>query len=334
MPLYNEREARDTFPYFKPVSFNKTHRLSEEFEFTIHRAGHILGASFIRISGSGGKSILFSGDIGRLNDPVMKAPAAIQDADYLVVESTYGDRLHVKNDPTEDIERIVNETAARGGTLVIPAFAVGRAQIIMFYIHKLKTESRIPINLPVFLDSPMAINASDLLCKHSNDHRMPHDLCMDVCGIAKYTRTVKQSKDIYGRNNTMPKIIISASGMATGGRVLHHLKNYIDDARNTVLLPGFQARGTRGDRLASGEKKIKIHVQMFPVRAQVVKLDNMSAHADYKEILSWMSNIRSQPSKVFVVHGEPSSAQSMKNKIEKKFGWNTEVPEYAQAEEL
>ena len=180
----------------------------------------------------------------------------------------------------------------------------------------------------------MAISASDLLCKHLNDHRMPHDLCMDVCGIATYTRKVEKSKAIYNKNNNMPKIIISASGMATGGRVLHHLKHYIGDERNTVLLAGFQAGGTRGDRLARGEKEIKIHGQMFPVKAQIEKLDNMSAHADYGEILNWMENFNNPPRKVFVVHGEASAAQSMKDRIEKKFGWQADVPEYAQTEEL
>lgn len=334
VPLYTEQEARDTFPYFKPVDFGQTCNMSEELSFTLHRAGHILGASFIRITDGGGTSILFSGDIGRLDDPVMKAPAKIQDADYLVVESTYGDRQHDKNDPSDDLERIVRETAARGGTVVIPAFAVGRAQAMMFYIHKLKTEVRIPSSLPIFLDSPMAINTSDLLCKHLNDHRMPHDLCMDVCGIATYTRTAEQSKAIYNKNNNMPKVIISASGMATGGRVLHHLKHYLGDARNTILLAGFQAGGTRGDRLARGEKEIKIHGQIWPVLAQIEKLDSMSAHADYQEILKWMENFNNPPRKIFVVHGEATAAQSMRDKIEEKFGWNADVPEYMQTEEL
>lgn len=334
VPLYTEKEARDTFPYFQPVDFGQLHNLNEELNFTLHRAGHILGASFIRISNSSGTSILFSGDIGRLNDPVMKEPAKIQDADYLVVESTYGNRLHDKNDPTDDIARIVNETAARGGTVVIPAFAVGRAQALMYYIHKLKTEGIISNNIPVFLDSPMAVNASDLLCKHINDHRLPHDLCTDVCEIAQYTRSVEQSKAIYNKNNNMPKIIISASGMATGGRVLHHLKHYVGDARNTIILAGFQAAGTRGDRLARGEKEVKIHGQMFPVQAQIEKLDNMSAHADYQEILTWMENFNTPPRKIFVVHGEATAAQSMRDKVEEKFSWNAEVPEYGQIEEL
>lgn len=334
LPLYTEDDARKTFALFKPLDFGKTHKLTEELTFTLHRAGHILGASFIRISDGGGTSILFSGDIGRLNDPVMKPPAKIQDADYLVVESTYGDRLHDKSDPTDDIERIINKTAARGGSVIIPVFAVGRAQAMLYYIHKLKSENRIKRHIPVFLDSPMAINASELLCKHTNDHRLSPGLCADICAVAECTRTVEESKAIYNKNNNMPKVIISASGMATGGRVLHHLKHHLGDPRNTILLAGFQAAGTRGDRLARGEKEIKIHGQMWAVNAEIEKLDNMSAHADYQEILNWMENFNSPPRKVFIVHGEPQAAQSMKEKIEEKFGWNAVVPEYLQEEDL
>lgn len=334
LPLYTEKDARDTFTYFKPVEFDQLQNIGEAISFTLHRAGHILGASFIRICDSEGTSIVFSGDIGRLDDPVMKAPAKIQDADYIVVESTYGNRLHDQNDPTAEIERIIQSTTAKGGTIVIPAFAVGRAQSILYYINKLKSEGRIFNNLPVFLDSPMAINASKLLCKHINDHRLSHDVCMDVCETASYTRTVEQSKSIYSENNNIPKVIISASGMATGGRILHHLKNYLPDSRNTVLLAGFQAAGTRGDRLDRGEKEVKIHGQMWPVNARIEKLDSMSAHADYEETLSWMENFNNPPRKVFVVHGEASAAQSMKEKIVDKFGWEAVVAEYMQAEEL
>ena len=332
LPLYTEQEALDCLKYFRPVEFGKPHRLNGELGFTLHRAGHILGASFIRVSDGGGTSILFSGDLGQGNDPVMKAPAQIQNADYLVVESTYGDRVHGKSDPTEDIEKIVNETAARGGTVVIPAFAVGRAQAIMYYLYKLKNERRISQSIPIYLDSPMAINASELLCKHLNDHRLPQGLCMDVCGIAEYTHTPEESKAI--NQSAMPKIIISASGMATGGRVLHHLKHYLGDIRNTILLAGYQATGTRGDRLARGETEIKIHGQMWPVRAQIAKLDNMSAHADSEGILEWMGHLTTPPHKVFVTHGEPESANALKEKIEQKFGWKAVVPDYMQTVEF
>lgn len=332
LPLYTEDEARASLKYFKPVSFGQPHRLTEELGFTLHRAGHILGAAFIRVSDGGGTSVLFSGDLGRMDDPVMKPPAQIQDTEYVVVESTYGNRLHGKTDPTEDLAAVVKRTVGRGGTLVIPAFAVGRAQFIMYHLHKLKAEKRIP-DARVYLDSPMAINVSDLLCKHLNDHRMPRTLCMDVCGIAEYTRTVEQSKAI-DRSNHMPKIIIAASGMATGGRVLHHLKHYIGDPRNTVLLAGFQAAGTRGARLARGETEIKIHGQMWPVKAEIVKLDNMSAHADYSEILSWLGHFTSRPHRIFVTHGEPEAAESLKQKIREKYGWDTVVPVYKQTEEF
>lgn len=332
LPLYTEKDARECLKYFKPLPFGQTYNLGRDLSFMFHRAGHILGAAFIRIS-DGYTSILFSGDIGRLHNPVMKPPAKIQDADYLVVESTYGDRLHNADDPTEDIEKIVRRTVARGGTLVIPAFAVGRAQMLLYHFYILKSERRIP-NIPVYLDSPMAINATDLLHRHMNDHRLSPEECAAVCNVATYTRTVAESKAISENNNSMPKVIISASGMATGGRVLHHLKHYIGDPRNTILLAGFQAAGTRGDRLARGEKEIKIHGHLWPVRAEIVKLDNMSAHADYSEILTWLENFSSPPRRVFVTHGELEAAQAMKEKIEERFEWNVTVPSYGHEEEL
>lgn len=332
LPLYTEQEARDCLKYFRPLPFGQAHVLSGELNFAFHRAGHILGAAFIRVS-DGYTSVLFSGDIGRFHNPIMKPPAKIQDADYLVVESTYGDRLHDKDDPTDDIEQIVRRTVARGGTLVIPAFAVGRAQILLYHFYVLKSEKRIP-DIPIYLDSPMAINVTDLLHMHMNDHRLSPEECDAVCNVATYARTVAESKAISDNNNGMPKVIISASGMATGGRVLHHLKHYIGDPRNTVLLAGFQAAGTRGDRLDRGEKEIKIHGHFWPVRAEIVRLDNMSAHADYNEILTWLENFRSPPRRVFVTHGELEAAQAMKEKIEEKFGWNVIVPSYMHKEDL
>lgn len=333
LPLYTEEDARQCLSLFKPVSFGEKHQLSDDIFFTLHRAGHILGASFVRLVAGNGTSILFSGDIGRMNDPVMKPPAQMQGADYLVVESTYGDRLHGLSDPESDIEAIVNKTVASGGTVLIPAFAVGRAQEIMYYLHKLKVEGRIPRNLPIYLDSPMAISASELMSKHLNDHRLSQDLCFDVCNIAEYTRTQEESKSLDAQLS-MPKIIISASGMATGGRILHHLKYYLGDRRHAILLAGYQAEGTRGDRLARGEKEIKIHGQMWPVHAGIFKLDNMSAHADSGEILSWLGHFTSPPRKTFITHGAISAAEALKKKIEEQFSWNVDIPVYQQQEEL
>jgi metallo-beta-lactamase family protein len=333
LPLYTQQDAKKCLEQFRPVDYATPHRLSDFLEVSFHRAGHILGASCVHIS-DGSSSILFSGDLGRLNDPVMKAPVQMQGADYVVVESTYGGRLHGKSDPAEDLEQIVNRTVRRGGSLIIPAFAVGRAQMIMYYLHRLKAEKRIPGRLPVYLDSPMAINATELLHKYPNDHRLTEGLCKDVCDAAQYVQTTEESKQLDDNAANMPCVIISASGMATGGRILHHLKRFMGDARNTILLAGYQAAGTRGDRLARGEKEIKIHGQMRPVRAEVVRLDNMSAHADYAEVLKWMGSFKIRPRKVFVTHGESSAAQSLAEKIRAQYGWDAVVPEYTQQETL
>lgn len=333
LPLYTQEEAETALGHFRPVEFGKRYRIDGSLlGFTMYRAGHILGAAFIRID-DGMTSVLFGGDIGRLHNPVMKPPAKIQQADYLLVESTYGDRLHNTDDPTEDIFRIVRDTAARGGTVVIPAFAVGRTQAILYHLYLLKKQGRIA-DIPVFVDSPMAIRATALLSRHPADHRLSPDVCAEIDAMARYTTTTEESKEINSRHNGMPKVIVSASGMATGGRVLHHLKYYIGDARNTILLAGFQAEGTRGDRLVKGEKEISIHGQMWPVRAQIEKLDNMSAHADYSEILTWLENFNARPRRVFVTHGEAAAAAAMGAHISARFGWDTHVPAHGETVEL
>jgi metallo-beta-lactamase family protein len=264
----------------------------------------------------------------------MKPPVEIQPADYLVVESTYGDRVHDKSNPADDLESIINRTVQRGGSVIIPAFAVGRAQSLLYYIHQLKEEKRIPASLPVYLDSPMAVSATELLHKYLNDHRLPHNLCKDVCEAAKYTRTKEQSMALDSNNNGVPKIIISASGMATGGRVLHHLTHYLGDRRSTIVLAGYQAAGTRGDRLARGEDSIKIFGKFWPVAAEIVKMDTMSAHADYSEILQWLRGADKAPRKVFVTHGEPEAAKALCQRIEDELGWKAFVPAYGQTEEI
>jgi metallo-beta-lactamase family protein len=333
-PLYTRKEAIDTFRFFRPIPLGQPTHMDGGLTLTLYGGGHILGASIVRITSDDDTSIVFTGDLGRLNDPIMKPPAKIQSTDYLVTESTYGDRLHDVDNPIDDIERIVRRTVERGGSVVIPAFAVGRAQAIMYYLHKLKVEGRISNNLPVFLDSPMAISASDLLLKHPSTHRLSRKLCRAICNVATYTRTAEDSKSINSQNISMPKIIISASGMATGGRVLHHLKHYIGDPNNTILFAGFQAAGTRGDRLVRGETEIKIHGQMWQVLASIEELDNISAHADYAEILAWMKNFTSPPRKTFVVHGEPGSTERFREKIGQTLGWEAVAPKYLEEVEL
>lgn len=330
LPLYTEEDAFAALEHFKPLKFGQEYELSEFLNFSFSRAGHILGAACVKIS-DGQTSIVFSGDLGRPNDPVMKPPAQIEEADYLILESTYGDRLHEKKDVMEQIADIINRTFRRGGIVVIPSFAVGRAQLLMYYIHELIRMEEIP-NVPVYLDSPMAINATQQWQENINDHRLDAKKCGEVCRTARYTRTAEESKELD--NGPVPAIIISASGMATGGRVLHHIKHYIGDERNTILFAGYQAAGTRGARLVNGEKEIKIHGRMWPVRAEVDNLSTLSAHADYEEIIEWLRGFREQPRKVYLTHGEPEAAAAFKVHIEEALGWNVEIPEYKQTVEF
>lgn len=331
LPLYTEKEAKESLHYFHPVEFGKPYSLKEDLHFILNRSGHILGSSFITLSNNSKKSIVFSGDLGRLNDPIMTSPTKLHEATYIVIESTYGDRLHEKTDPSKKLGEVIRSTIEKGGSVVIPSFAVGRAQSILYYLHQLKTQNAIP-NIPIFLDSPMAVDTTRLLCKYKNDHRLSSSLCKEVSHIANYVTTVEFSKQLD--QSSMPSIIISASGMATGGRVLHHLKHFITDPKNTILFTGFQAGGTRGDRIIKGEKFIKIHGEMFPVRAHIEILHNLSAHADYEEILIWLGNFRRPPKKVFITHGEIGSAESLKSKIEERFGWDVYIPSYLYSEEL
>jgi metallo-beta-lactamase family protein len=331
LPLYGQHDAIQSLDQFQVVDFNKNIDIGGGLSFILRHSGHILGSAFVLLSNQK-TTITFSGDLGRLNDPILKPPVKLQNTDYLLIESTYGNRLHDTTDPIEKIGKIVTDTAAKGGTIVIPAFAVGRSQTMLYYINELKRLKKIP-NIPVFLDSPMAISASNLLCKYQKDHKLSADLCEDVCSVATYTREVEESKKIDA--SPMPKIIISASGMATGGRILHHLKHFIGDHKNTILFTGFQAGGTRGDRILKGEKEIKIHGEMHAVKARIETLTGTSAHADYSEILQWLGNFKKEPKKTFITHGEIEAAKSLKEKIEKQLGWkNVIIPEYLQSEIL
>ena len=330
LPLYTEKDALHALEYFEVVDFNTTFKLEKTFKTQFHHAGHILGAATISLQHKSNQ-ILFSGDLGRPHDPIMQAPDIITETDYLVIESTYGDRLHETQDPQEKLGEIIRETARRGGKVIIPAFAVGRAQSILYYLYQLKLTHQIP-PIPIYLDSPMAEDATKLLCKYKNEHRQTEELCAKFCSVAEYITTLDQSHEID--NMSMPSVIISASGMATGGRILHHLKALASDYRNTILFTGYQAGGTRGDRILKGEREIKIFGEMVPVKAHIESLSNLSAHADYQEILDWLSNFTRAPSKVFITHGEPSAALSLKNKIEHTLGWNCVIPHYLQKENL
>jgi metallo-beta-lactamase family protein len=256
----------------------------------------------------------------------MVDPELVPTADYLIVESTYGNRRHDPADPQDALAEVINRTTARGGTVVIPAFAVGRAQSLLYHLEQLSAAGRLR-NVPVFLDSPMAINASDMLCTHLDDHRLSADVCIRACGVATYVRGVEESKALT--NNPMPKVIISASGMATGGRVLHHLKRYAPDRRSTILFAGFQAASTRGAAMVAGVDAVKIHGEHIPVRAEVQNLSMLSAHADADEIMAWLHGFSRPPRMTFITHGEPDASNALKQRIEANLGWACTVPRLA-----
>jgi metallo-beta-lactamase family protein len=329
LPLYTEQDARDALARFEIVPFGKEHVPWPGWSWRLTRAGHILGAASVRVAWTGG-SILFSGDLGRSDDLLMRPPEAPQPADFVVVESTYGDRLHRDVDALSALAAIVNRTAARGGVVVIPSFAVGRAQTLLHCIHLLKEARRIP-DMPVYLNSPMAADVTRIYRHHLDEHLLSADQCAAMSSEATIVNTMEQSKRLNAL--TFPSIIVSASGMATGGRVLHHIKAYAPNARNTILFAGFQAAGTRGATLVSGAKEVKIHREYVPVRAEVANLDTLSAHADRAQLLAWL-NALPAPRRVFVTHGEPVAADALRLAIEERHGWPVTVPDYLESCEL
>ncbi|WP_269582861.1 MBL fold metallo-hydrolase RNA specificity domain-containing protein [Roseibium sp. Sym1] len=330
LPLYTRKDAEVSLEHFRPVDFNEQRDLFGKLSLCFRGAGHILGASSLELK-IDGRKIVFSGDLGRYGDSLMLDPAALHQADYLLVESTYGNRLHEGSDPEDVLADIITETAGRGGTVVIPSFAVGRAQALLFHIQQLKDTGRIP-DLPVFLDSPMAVSASEVFRRHLGAHRLSADQCSWSDNAAHYVRDVEESKALDW--NRMPKVIVSASGMATGGRVLHHLKHYAPDHRNTILFAGYQAGGTRGAALVAGATSVKIHGSQVPVRAQVDNLDMLSAHADADEIMRWLGNFEAPPKQTFITHGEPDAADALRHRIESELHWPCYVPDYREEIEL
>lgn len=330
LPLYTRDDAINALKQFQAINFGVLCPISPDCQFSFHRAGHILGASFVKIQ-FGSKTLLFTGDLGRPNDPIMTAPEVIEETDYLVIESTYGDRLHDREDPKERLGEIIRQTIARGGTVVIPAFAVGRAQTLLYYLYLLKQEAKIP-NVPIFLDSPMAINVTHLLQESIGDHKLPKILCDKVCDVAMYINTAEQSRFID--QSQQPAIIISASGMMEGGRILFHVEAFGTDPRNTLLFTGYQAEGTRGHKILNGEKIVKIHGKMIPIRSRIESISSISAHADYEDTLKWLSHFKRAPKKVFITHGEHKAALSLKSKIEERFGWPCFIPSYLYSEHL
>ena len=326
LPLYTQQDARSALEFLRPLPFDQDNAIKGGAGVRLRRAGHILGAASVQLE-LGDRTIVFSGDLGRYDDATMVDPVEIEHADYLVVESTYGNRLHTKVDPEKALADVIGTTIGRGGTVVIPAFAVGRTQSLLYYLDRLKATGRFA-NVPIFLDSPMAQDASEIFCRDFKDQKLQESVCRRACGVAHYVRSVDESKALM--ENPMPKVIISASGMATGGRVLHHFKRYAPDPKNTILFAGFQAGGTRGAAMVAGVDSVKIHGGYVAVRAEVKNLDMLSGHADADEILRWLRGFKTPPRMTFITHGEPTASDALRHRIEEELGWRCLVPDHGQ----
>lgn len=324
LPLYTVEDANRALKHLDAVDFDEPIRLSPASSARLLPAGHILGAAMIMIK-SAGKRVLFSGDLGRPNDPIMRPPTKVEGADVLVLESTYGNRKHSAANPELELGSHLDRALSRGGVVVIPAFAVGRAQILLHLVARLKGQGLIP-NVPVYLNSPMAVDATRIFHTYRSEHRLSIEECTAACRVAEFVNSPEASKELNQKQG--PMIIISASGMATGGRVLHHLKAFAPDPKNMILFSGFQAGGTRGAAMVGGADSIKIHGDYIPVRAEVANLESLSAHADYAEIIDWLKSFRQAPGKICLTHGEPAAADAMRKHIEESLGWECVVPDY------
>jgi metallo-beta-lactamase family protein len=325
LPLYTKEQALQSLKLLRPHPMHQVFEPIKGWRAQFRPAGHILGASSILLE-LAGRKVLFSGDLGRSQDVLMQPPERPPQADTVVIESTYGDRLHEPVSMEVELAEALRRVSARGGVAVVPVFAVGRAQAVLHAIANLKASDQIPRSLPIFLDSPMAINATELLSTHPDAHRLAPWQVHALAHVATMVRTPEESKAL-GRHHG-PMVILAASGMATGGRVLHHLGLYLKDHRNMVILTGFQAAGTRGARLAAGEPTLRLHGQDVPVHAEVVQLHSASAHADASELVQWLAQMPSPPDQVYVVHGEPSASDALRSRIERELGWRAVVPEH------
>lgn len=329
-PLYTVEDAERVFPLFRVIQPDEEVNLDAEISARFFYASHILGACSIELNLEG-KTLVFSGDIGRDNDDLLYPPVKPQKGDVIFLESTYGDRLHPDNDPMEDLENIINETIARGGNVIIPSFAVERAQAIMFLIWKLKSQGRIPV-VPCIIDTPMGIKVLDLFTENKKWHKLKLDECEAMCSMFYLVTDFEETMNtVYDENS---KIVIAASGMVTGGRVLSYLEHHISNDKNTIVIVGFQAEGTRGRKLIEGEKEIKIYGHYYPVEAQIAELEGLSAHGDQEDLLLWLSELQEKPQKIFLVHGETSALTILKKKIEEKYEVYCEIPYIGQEFEI
>lgn len=323
-PLYTRREAEESLESFRPVAFGQRFRIGDA---TLHLqpAGHILGAGSVILEAEG-RRVGFSGDLGRPDDIFMYPPAPLPALDLLLLESTYGNRRHPDIDPFEQLAGVVNRTVEGGGVILIPSFAVGRAQALMHMLAVLREQGRIP-QLPVFLDSPMAIDVSDLYCRHAEHHRLSREQCAAMCRSVTFVHDVEESKALAEQR--YPHVIIAGSGMATGGRILHHMKRLLADHRTTLLFTGYQAGGTRGAKMLAGADSVRIHGDWIPVKGRVEVLDGLSGHADYLDIGHWLEQSALQPgTAIQLVHGDPEALESMRDYLRRSTDFQVDVAEY------
>lgn len=320
-PLYTERDAYEALRHFHSQPFHAPFEPVPGVHATFLHAGHITGAAQVTVTVDDVR-VHFTGDLGRSNDPLLQAPEPLPDVDVLVVESTYGDRSHDVGDPAAELGGLVRRVTKRGGVVVIPAFAVGRAEGVILQLSRLRDQNLIP-NVPIYLDSPMAVEATEISRRHAEEHRLDPDEARRVAEIVTPTRTTEESMRLSTLSG--PMIIVSASGMLTGGRVLHHVARLGPDPRNAIVLTGYQAGGTRGADLAAGARTLRIHGRDVPIKAEVLQLDSLSAHADADEVVAWMKRAPSPPGVVYVTHGEPHSADTLRRRIRHELGWDARV---------
>lgn len=322
LPLYTEEDALNCFTHFKTVDTFEWIELNKNIRFRYKINGHIVGSCFIELEYQG-KRFVFSGDVGRKNSPIMPTPLTAEKADVLLIESTYGNRLHPEQPAEDQLREIIMDALHLKGNILISSFAIGRAQELMLLIQRLKRKNLIP-PIPVYLDSPMSSEATKVLFGNPDWHKLSYEECSEIAENVHFVKTVDQSYAVMDKPG--PKIVIAASGMLAGGRILNYLKEYVGDPKNTLLLVGYQAEGTRGKGLQAGNHELKIHGKYYRVRAQVKELTTLSAHADQAELLDWMKQIKNTPEHVFLVHGENDALSAFQLKIKDELGWNAKIP--------
>ncbi|MFI5203148.1 MAG: MBL fold metallo-hydrolase RNA specificity domain-containing protein [Flavobacteriales bacterium] len=325
VPLYTVGEAKAVFEYFNATTVNQWIELEPAISFRFKYVGHIIGATFVELK-IDNKILVFSGDIGRLEDPIMRKPEKPQQADYLFIESTYGDRNH-PGDTENKLAALINKLATKKGTIIIPSFAVERAQLLMYYLWKLLREKKIPA-IPVYMDSPMGTLVLEVFKNSPIWHKLSADDCNQICNDIKIIKKQEQTEAL-ARTKT-PKIIIASSGMASGGRVLTYFEHYLDDPTATIMLTGYQGEGTRGRDLLDGAKEIKMRGKWWKVRAEVVLAEGLSAHADQTELIDWMSELKNKPKQVFIIHGEKRAAMAFQKKLDEVYQMKAIIPQMNQ----